>query len=188
MNTGQAHIDAYVALLLSNRRFLNAEYRKFVDNCYILENIDGDIDPDILNKVIRKAKWNPKLRSMLTGILWYVDGNSITNENFRLLLQFPRRKRNTYLGAISHANLAFYQMLTINKVSSPFEAFAWLFDRICENRFFSEADMLQILNDASDITVYGIQNCIDIMRKKYGDSPKLEIAEKWIERMAANRK
>lgn len=180
MNATQIHINDYVMLLLSDRVFRKNEYRKFVDNCYTLQNIEGDIDPGVLNAIILKAKWNAKLRSMLTGILWYVNKGSITNENFNLLMHFPRRKRNTYLGTISHAELAFYQMQIINSVSGSFEAFAWLFDRICENEFFTEDDMLQLLKDSSDITICGIRSCIDFAREKYGTSSKLVVADNWI--------
>lgn len=180
MNNCQIHIDDYATALLSDSHFRNTEYRKYVDNCYLLQQIIGNINPDILNAVIHKAKWNWKIRGMLVDILSYVNGDSISDENFRMLLQFPRRQRNTYLEAIAHADLAFYQMEIINRVASSFEAFAWLFDRICENEFFQEEDMLQILRDASDITSYGIHSCIASAITKYGNSPKLTIAEIWI--------
>lgn len=183
MEIAQNHIDDYAAALLSDRSFLNKEYRKYVDNCYMLQNVDGDIKPDILNAVIRKAKWNRKIGSMLGDILMYVNSDSISDENFRMLLRFPPRKRNTYLISISHAELAFYQMQIINRVSSSFEAFTWLFDWICDNDFFREEDMKQILREASGITSYGIRACIDQVRERSGDSPKLNIAEKWLENM-----
>ncbi|MGM9669459.1 MAG: hypothetical protein ACI3VZ_06870 [Faecousia sp.] len=181
MKAEQILIDDYAAALLADRNFRNIEYRKFVDNCYILQNIDGDIDPGILNAVIRKAKRNRKMRLMLGGILWYVNKDSITDENFRMLLSFPRRERDTYLAAISHAELAFYQVQMIYRVSCPFEAFAWLFDRICENDFFQEEDMMQILRENSDITGAGIRACINNAVEKYGDSPKLDIAKNWVD-------
>lgn len=50
-------------------------------------------------------------------------------------------------------------------------------------RFFPGEDMMEILREASDITSYGIRAYIDQVREKSGDSPKLLIAEKWLENM-----
>ncbi|MBQ8835433.1 MAG: hypothetical protein IJ001_11015 [Oscillospiraceae bacterium] len=188
MDTKQIHVNDYANLLLSNRQFQHSEYRKFIDNCYTLHNLEGIIAPDILNALIRKAKWNRKICSILTDILWYADRTSISDDNFRLLLQFPPKARNTFLMVIGHMELAFYQMQIINRVAGSFEAFAWLFDRICENTFFTEEDMLQILRDASNITCFGIQACIDLCREKHGNSSKLSIAEAWVKKMNANQK
>ena len=177
------HINDYSMLLLSNRRFLKIEYRRFVNNCYILQNIVGNIDSSILHTLIIKAKLNRKFRTMLSSILFYVDKDSISNENFQLLMHFSRKKRNTYLEAIAHADLAFYQMCIINRLTTSFEAFAWLFDRICENDLFSVEDMLQILRDASDITYCGVSSCVDFARDKYGNSDKLIAADRWSKSM-----
>ena len=86
MNPKSMHIDEYAVSLLIDKAYRNSEYDKFVENCYSIQNVDGNINPDILNKVIRMAKWNRKLRSMLTDMLCYTDGNSITSDNFQLLL------------------------------------------------------------------------------------------------------
>ena len=43
--------------------------------------------------------------------------------------------------------------------------------------------MMEIFREASDITSYDIRACIDQVRERSGDSPKLNIAEKWLENM-----
>ncbi len=43
--------------------------------------------------------------------------------------------------------------------------------------------MMEIFREASDITSYDIRACIDQVREKSGDSPKLIIAEKLIKNM-----
>ena len=183
MHFERMDINAYATKLMSDRIFKNIEFKKFVSNCYILQDIDGNIKPDILNAVICKAKRDRRLRIMLTGILWYVDTESISDKNFRMLLCFPHNKRCTYLAAISHTEIAFYQMQMINRISSSFESFVWLFERICVNDFFKEEDMLQLLRDTSDVTSYGILTCIRSVREKYGNLSKLAIAENWAKNM-----
>ena len=183
MKTEKIHVNDYASKLIADNRFRKIEYIKYVDNCYMLHNVWGNIDSSILNAVICKAKWNRKIRRMLIAILSYVNTDSITDENFRMILRFPRQKRKSYLDAIGHMELAFYQMQIINSIASSFEVFAWLFERICENDFFQEEDMLQILREASDITSFGIRTCVESARQKYGTSSKLNIADAWIEKM-----
>lgn len=183
MKTERIHIDNYATALLSDRSFRNIEYRKYVDNCYVLQHVEGDINPDVLNAVIRKAKWNRRIRSMLVDILSYVNKNSISDENFRMLLYFSRKKRDSYLEAIGHVDLAFVQMQIIAKITSSFESFAWLFDQICKYDCFKDEDMLQLLRDSSDITIFGIQSCVDLVCPNDTNRSKLEIAKLWIEKM-----
>ena len=166
MDATQTHIDDYVIRLLSDKHFCNREYQRYCDNCYIIKNIYGNIAPDILNSAIHRSKWNWKIRNMLSDITHYVDAKSISDENLRLLLHFRGRRRDTYLSNIGHANLAFHQLLIINRYSASYEAFAQLFDYICRSDIFKDEDMLQILRDSSGITSFGIQYCIDSACKK----------------------
>lgn len=177
------HIDAYCIKLLENRAFLTDEYKKFYDNCYILQNVKGAINSEVLSNVIKRALWNRKVQSLLTGILWYVNKDSITDDVFRMLLRFPYRIRHTYLDAIAHSNLAFYQYQMIYKADSCWEAFAYLFYKICEYDFFQEQDMLQLLRDNGDITSDGIQGCIDWALKEGCSNSKLEAAQAWVNSM-----
>ena len=183
MKTERIHIDNYATALLSDRGFCNKEYRKYVDNCYILQNVEGNINPDVLNAVIRKAKWDRKIRSMLVDILSYVNENSISDENFRMLLCFSPQKRNSYLEAIGHVDLAFVQMQIIAKITSSFEAFAWLFDQICKYDCFKDEDMLQLLRDSSDISIFGVQSCIDLVCPNDTNISKLRVAKLWVKKL-----
>lgn len=183
MKNERIHIDDYATTLLSDRGFRNIEYRKYVENCYILQNVEGNINPDVLTAVIRKAKWNRKVRSMLVDLLSYVNKNSISDENFRMLLCFSRKKRNSYLEAIGHADLAFVQMQIIAKTTSSFEAFAWLFDQICKYDCFKAEDMLKLLKDSSDISIFGVQSCIDLACANDTNISKLRVAKLWVEKL-----
>lgn len=183
MSKESVDIDTYVELLISDRKYLAKEYRKYVDNCYIIQDVKGDISNNVLIGVIKKAFWNRKLRAMLDGILWHTNKNSITDEVFRLILKFPYKQRNTFLETIVHNNLAFYQFQLIYKMTSCWEAFAWLFYKICEYDFFQEEDMLQLLRENKDITYYGIQDCIDWAKKKGCSNTKLELAQAWADSM-----
>ena len=44
---------------------------------------------------------------------------------------------------------------------------------------FTKEDMLQILKENRYIRSSGIETCIEFVRSRYGNSSKLEIAEKW---------
>lgn len=188
MDKFEIHINDYVTRLLSDKQFCDREYQIYRDNCYIICNVDGNIAPAILNLAIRRAKWNRKIRSMLSDILNYVDEKSISDENFRLLLRFRGRRRNTFLSNIGHADLAFYQLQIINRYPAGFEAFAKLFDQICQYDIFKDDDMLQILKDSSDVTSFGIQTCIALACEKYGPSSKIDVASIWANAMEANGK
>ena len=174
------HIDKYIALLLSDKHFLNNEYKKYLNNGCIICNITGNVSANVLQATIRKAMINKKMYDMLADILYHVDNNSITHENFCLILKFRGKRKKTYLSNIAHANLAFYQMQIINRTAGSFEAFAWLFDIMCKYDFFTTEDVISILSDNTVITQYGIQSCIDSALQNYGESKKIEIATAWL--------
>lgn len=172
--------DDYVKHLLNDRSFLNVEFRRYVDNCYSFDDLASTILPDTLCALIKKAKWNNKLRMMLSELLWYVDGNELEDHMFRLLLKFPRKSRNNYIGTLVHLKLSFYQMQILNRYPNSFEAFGWLLDQICSNDMFTVEDMRQLLRENVGITAYGMNACIDKAREVYGESAKLEAARAWV--------
>ena len=175
------HINDYVSKLISDGFFLKEEYSKYVRNSYGLENVFGIIHPNILSTIIRKAKYNRKMRYMLSDILLYSDNTSITDANFRSILKFPPKWKTTYLSSLGHCKLAFYQMQILNRYPLALEAFSWLFDQVCQYDLFSDEDMVQILRDNPSIQSIAVQNCIDTAYSKYGPSSKLEIAKQWID-------
>lgn len=183
MNQDTIHINEYAIRLLTNKSYLTSEYNKFKKNFYIIQNVEGNINPDILNRVIHYAKRKRKLKKILTNMLCYTDRNSISDDNFKLLICFSRKYRGTYLDAISHINLAFCQMQIINRLSPSYMAFAWLFDQICKNDCFLDEDMRCLLNETRDITVYGIQDCIDRAVERFGESSKTKFAQGWVNRL-----
>lgn len=185
MDKGQMHINDYAMLLLTDHEFCKREYQKYNSSAVSIQNVYGKISTEILKKVIKKAKWNGKVRVLLGDILFYGDHSSISDENFRLLLHFPGQARKTYLSNLGHLHLSFYQMQILNRYPLNFEAFAWLFDHICQYDFFTEADMLQILKDNADVSNYGIQTCIQQAQKEWGPSAKLEAAKLWVEKKIA---
>lgn len=178
MVENKTNVNEYILHLLSNKQFCVSEYSKYIENGYYIENIDGIVTAELLSKLIRQAKRNKKIRALLSDLLYYVDEKSLTNSNFVLLCKFPKRLRVTYLDNIAHNKLSFYQMQILNRYPS-FEAFSWLFDNICKYDIFTDEDMLQILRENHYIRSAGIGDCIKLALDKYGNSSKLEIAEKW---------
>ena len=177
----ECDINEYVLRLLGDKQFQNSEYHNFLGNCYSIASAYGILSAGTLFAVLKRAKWSHKLRVMLPDILLYINAGSMTDENFRLVLSFPRRWRNAYASALAHGNLAFYQMQILNHYPASYEAFAWLFDHICHFECFTAEDMKKTLLDNPDVTSYGIQVCIDSVREKYGDSDKLTAAVNWIQ-------
>ena len=116
---------------------------------------------------------------MLSDLLLYADKKSITDENFKLILKFSSRYRTTFLSSLGHLDLSFYQMQILNRYPLSFEAFSWLFNNICHYDIFSDGDMLQILRENTSVRSVAIDTCINLARKEYGESSKIEIAIKW---------
>ena len=177
------NIDDYSLRLANDRKFLRSEYKKFTNSCYVIEGVVGTMHCDVLYSYLTAAKRKRNLRKMLGELLWYTDAQSISDENFKLILNFPSRYRRNYAFVLGHHSLAFYQMHTLNKYSQSYEVFAWLFDRICQYDCFTALDMQQILSENRSVTKFGIQQCIEHAGQKYGDSEKLRLAAAWVSKM-----
>lgn len=173
------NINNYCLRLMTDRQFLKQEYRKYINNCYGIENAEGTLCYDILHSLLLTAKRKRKIRDMLRDILWYVDDRSISDTNFRMILKFPSKYRNAYAAVLGHHNLAFYQMQILSRFSNSYECFAWMFDRLCHYDCFTEKDIYRLLSENRGVTTFGIQQCIDHAQKNYGDSEKLQVAKQW---------
>lgn len=125
---------------------------------------------------------------MLSGILWYANRDSISDENFQLLLSFPEKTRNNLLFRAAHTELSFSQLQIINSLSGEYEAFAPLFDIICKNDCFDRIDMMQLLRaNNGEVSKSEILYCIDDASTKYGSNDKIVAAIKWAEQLADPR-
>lgn len=178
-------INIFARKILSDKRFRKEAHRKFVDDCYDLNGVDGNIHAAVLADVIVAAKRNRKIRTMLYGILWFADGASISDENFQLILSFPKKARSNLLFRVAHAELSFSQMQIVNRLSGEYEAFAPLFDIICKNDCFDRIDMMQLLREnKGEVTKLGLLYCIEDASSKYGSNDKIAEAVKWAEQLA----
>lgn len=169
-------INDFCMQLLQDKAFLRREYQSFVENSYGIDGVQGTVDGEILNRLIRKAKWNRKIRIFLTDILLYADSASMTHENFTRLLRFRGRIGVTYWSAMGHLNLPYYQLMELNRRPLSLEAFFGLFDAVCRYDCFLEGDMEQILRENRDLTELALQGCIADAKERYGDSKKLRAA------------
>lgn len=186
MCSEQIHVDMFAEYILKNRKFRKQAYCHFVDNCYELENVIGVISATKLNSVIQKAKWSRQICILLTGLLAYADASSISPLNFQLILHFPYKIKSTYLSMLCHMELSFFQMQELNRHPLAYEAFCWLFDKICYYDCFTLQDMMQILKENPDASVSAIRVCIQTARESYGESDKLTAAGTWIEQLPPN--
>lgn len=172
--------NEYARRLLSDRGFLKEEYRQYVARCYMVPELSGTIANDTLAGLIRRAKWDRRIRWMLSELLWHIDGNRLPDELFRALMAFPRRTRRNYCGTLAHLKLPFYQMWELNRHCSEFESFAWLVNRICESEMFTTEDLLQVLRESAEVTGSGMNVVLDLARKRHGGSEKLDAAREWV--------
>lgn len=172
--------NEYAGRLLAERSFLKDEFQAYVKRCYMLPELTGHISYDTLSGLIRRAKWSKKVRWMLSELLWHIDGQHLPGELFRGLMAFPRRTRRNYCGTLAHLKLPFYQMWELNRNYSEFESFAWLVNRICESEMFAVEDLLQVLRESGQVTRHGMDVVLDLARKRWGDSEKLEAAREWV--------
>lgn len=187
MNRNLMNINDYINNLFFDKKFLNSEFKQYVDNCYSIQNVEGTVDADVLHTILIKACKRRKLRIMLSDILHYVNKHSITDVNFQLLLHFPKKYRTTYLSHLCHADLAFYQKLILCHYPLTFEAFAWIFDQIWQYDIFSDEDMLYILRNNPDNSILAIEECVLNAFALYGHSTKSEVANAWINEMKSKK-
>lgn len=183
MGNEKIHVDMFADNILTNIQFRKQAYYRFVDDCYELENVIGVISAAKLKAVIQKAKWNRQIRILLTGLLAYSDASSISPQNFQLILNFPHKIKNTYLSVLCHLELPFFQMQELNRHPQAYEAFCWLFDKICCYDCFTPQDMMQILVENPDVRVSAIEVCIQAAQERYGKSDKIIAAETWIKQL-----
>ena len=172
--------EEYGRRLLTDREFLKGEYRRYADRCYMLPELTGTISHETLAGLIRRAKWDKRVRWMLSELLWHIDGRNLPDGLFRALMAFPKRTRRNYCGTLAHLKLPFYQMWELNRHCSEFESFAWLVNRICESEMFAVEDLLQVLRESKRVTKCGMDVVLDLARKRYGDSEKLAAAREWV--------
>ncbi len=173
-------INTYAQRLLNDKDFLKESHAEYMEHDYSIPNVCGTISADNLHHIIRAAHKNKMLQDLLTDILSYADGQSITDENFRSLLGLKSKLQSTYFSVLAHLDLAFYQLQILNRYPQSYEAFSALFQMICENECFHDEDMKQLLRENNDVTTYGIRSCIDIADQKKLDNSKVKIAKEWV--------
>ena len=169
--------DEFAQKLLNDRTFRKDAYQAFYDRCYQLPELDGVLSSDVLHQLIRKAKTSRTLQSMLAELLYLVDADSVTDENFRQLLHFPGKMRNTYLSALGHSELAFYQMLELNRHPLSLEAFSYLLDVICTDASFTTGDLIHVLRENKDVRVIVLRDFIAQVQENAENEDKLRIIE-----------
>ncbi len=170
-------INDYIANLLQDGRFLKKEYVSFVNNTYSIDDVEGVVSANVLNKVILNARKSKMIRDMLVDILLYSDKRSITDENFSLLMRFNKRIRNNYISSLAHCDLSFYQMYYINQLWSEYESFAWLFDHMCNYDGFTVYDIENLIRESCHVTKHGVESCIKYAAEKYGFTEKIKVAK-----------
>ena len=140
----------------------------------------GTLSANNLETLLKRARHSRKLRLMLPELLGYADARAINDANFKTILSFPKRDINNLAGALGHMDLAFYQMLALNKYPQSYETFSRLFDYVCKYDCFTEQDMRQILADNCDTMAAGFKYCIDCAEEKNAQSDKLKAACEWL--------
>lgn len=97
---------------------------------YFEENYEGHLDSKKLSILIDKSRSDQNLQFILTSLLYCSNKESITDEVFNKILKFRKGLRRTYLLALAHCDISFYQLMAINKMKSCSEAFGGLMNRM----------------------------------------------------------
>jgi len=177
-------INELAEKIISDKKFRNEVLCRYKQNCYILDKVEGSFTASVLQKMLYTSRHSRKLCAILPGMLWYSNEESISDENFQLILSYPQKIRRKLLFPVSHLRLAFSQLQTINRITGEYEAFAQLFDIICKNDSFNDIDMIYLLRDnkAGYVSEVGILACINSAQEKYGKNGKIMEAQKWVDR------
>lgn len=172
-------IDNCIHKLLSDKKFVDYMYHLSLDGIPL--EFTGTISPSMMERLILCSRFNRKLQFLMVDLLDYISADCINERNFSLLLHYPGRMRNTFLSAIAHQELAFSQMLVLNRHPLSLEAFSFLFDHVCHYTCFNLEDMKTIIRENKDVTVQGIRDCITFVKEKYGANDKVLFVERLID-------
>ena len=179
-------INNYINALLTDKLYLNEQFDVFAQNYYTINEIyNNTIKVNILNNLLKEAKRNYKLRSMLGELLLYADGKEISESTFRLIDKFDKKTRNNCYFALSHCKLSFFQNYRIYRTTDSLEAFCILFDTICKYGCFVEDDVYIFLQE-SHVNGNALKSCINAIKAECGMSPKLLVAETYLEKTNKN--
>ena len=146
------NINQFITKLI-DKEFLNDILVKlesepdFLDYSDIDEfcNFSGKIKNDKLMKLLYASKKNKNVLKLLTKLLYYSDANTINDEAFNFIVKFPKKIRRTFLIALAHCKISFYQLDYINNLNICKEAFLQLLDIYCENLCFTALDLKNFL-------------------------------------------
>lgn len=129
------------------------EYISFLEDGmeYFQENFDGELDSEKLSTLIDKATKNKDLQFIISGLLYCSKKETITDEIFNKLLKFFKGMRRTFMVALAHCDISFYQLMAINRMQICVEAFGWLINHMYTVDVFSVEDMKQLLKESEYI-------------------------------------
>ncbi len=128
---------------LFNMDFLLQTYRQFLEDPDIIEHsiipeyckFEGNLNEKTLLQFLKYCKKNKLATFLLPQILYYSNQETISVENFKIILTFPRKQRMTLLNVLAHCPIAIYQLEYINnRIESP-EAYCQLLNIYCNHPF-----------------------------------------------------
>ena len=139
-------INFFINQVLSSKEIRKETVKKCeVDSGYFEDNFMGTIRSDLLLKVIEISYKDKDIRNFLGFLLYFCDAESVTNVIFRKLLRYPSKMKRTYLTALGHCPLSFYQLSVLCKKNVGTEAVCQMLDRIAFNNCFTAQDLQYFL-------------------------------------------
>ena len=144
------NINNLVDNLLQNAEKREEIYGKIQNSIdYLEKNFEGKLNSEKLLKLIDKSYKDKYIKSILGMILYYCDFKSVTNLIFQKLIKYPGKMRKSYLIALSHCNLSFYQLMYLNGKKVGTEAFCQLIYMMYSNDCFTDKDLIYFINNHS---------------------------------------
>ena len=116
---------------------------------YLEKNFEGKLNSDNLLILIDKSYKDKYIKNILGLILYFCDFKSVTNQIFQKLIRYPGKMRKSYLIALSHCNLSFYQLMYLNEKKVGTEAFCQLIYIMYSNDCFTDKDLIYFINNNS---------------------------------------
>lgn len=144
------NINNLVEGLLQDKEKGKEIYEKIKNSIdYLAENFEGTINSDNLLKLIDKSYKDKCIKKILGSILYFCDFKSVTNQIFQKLIRYPGRIRRSYLIALGHCNLSFYQLMYLNEKNVGTEAFCQLIYIMYSNDCFTDKDLKYFIDNNS---------------------------------------
>lgn len=160
------NINDMILEAIRSPQMMREEADKMLEIQYLHSEYEGNIDENIFISLIlqsQKGRNRTDIQFFLASLVASADSIEITNRVFSLLLRSKGKYRYTILSGLAHQPLAYYQLITLNKMRIE-EALVQLVEMYVCYDCFIKYDLLDIFHPwENKLTPYiceSIEYCI----------------------------